>query len=284
MASVCILTDNAAQFTQPGFAGRELVRQLPFIIQLNGARYHEGDGPKSVTLPASAGDQLNPALILPEPDEIQQTLLSLTAQFREVIAIFTSSELNGLFSRVEEVVSAIRGHGAVTLIDSQTTAIGLGLMVQAAAEAVSRGMQRSQVERSIRSMIPRTYSLVACAGLSYLHHAGFIDEGQAVIGEMLNILPIFSIEEGKLNAIEKARNPRGVLEFFQEFLGEFDNLQQIAILQGAAPFNHEAHLLREYAQIHFPRTPFTEHTLNLPAAALFGPRTLGLVILEGETP
>jgi hypothetical protein len=72
------------------------------------------------------------------------------------------------------------------------------------------------------------------------------------------------------------------LDFFQEFLGEFDDLQQIAFLQGAAPFNHESHLLREHAQIHFARTPFTEHTINLPTAMLFGPRTLGLVILEGE--
>jgi DegV family protein with EDD domain len=225
---------------------------------------------------------LNPALIIPELDEIQQILQILTGQFREVIAILTSSELSPLFSQVEKAIAAIHGQSAITLIDSHTTALGLGLMIQAAAEAVSRGMVRADIERNIRRMIPRTYSLIASAGLSYMYHAGFIDEGQALIGEMLNILPIFSLEEGKLNSIEKARNPRGVLEFFQEFLGEFDNLQQIAILQGAAPFNHEAHLLREYAQIHFPRTPFTEHTINLQTATLFGPRTLGLVILEGE--
>jgi len=72
------------------------------------------------------------------------------------------------------------------------------------------------------------------------------------------------------------------MDFFQEFLGEFDELQHIALLQGASNFNHETHLLREQSQLHFPRTPFSEHTINLPVASLLGPRTLGLILLDSE--
>jgi DegV family protein with EDD domain len=282
MASLCILTDNAAQFTQPGFAGRDLVRQLQYGIRLNGRQYAENELPKSTSLPPSASEMLQPGLIVPSIEEIQHALMVLLEQHREIIVILTSTELSPIFSAVEHAVGAIRGHNAVTLIDSQSTALGLGLMVQSAAEASAHGASRMEIERLVRSQIPRTYSLLACAGLTYLYHAGYIDEGQALIGEMLGILPIFSFEEGRLNSIEKARNPRGVMEFFQEFLGEFDNLQQIAFLQGASPFNHEAHLLREFTQTHFARTPFSEHTLNLPTAVLFGPRVMGLVIVEGE--
>jgi DegV family protein with EDD domain len=282
MGSICILTDNAAQFTQPGFAGREDVWQLSYTMRLNGSLYPDDEGLKSTSLPPSAGNGLQPALIVPDVKRIQETLHDLAGKYREIIAILTSSELTPLFASVEQAAVSVRGKIPVTLIDSQSIALGLGLMVQSAAEAAARGVNGVEIERSVRRMIPRTYSLFASAGLTYLYHAGFIDEGQATIGEMLGILPIFSLEEGKLSAIEKARNPRGVLDFFQEFLDEFDHLQQIAFLQGAAPFNHEAHLLREHAQIHFARTPFTEHTINLPTAVQFGPRTLGLVILEGE--
>jgi DegV family protein with EDD domain len=282
MGSICILTDNAAQFTQPGFAGREDVWQLSFSVRLNGSVYPDDETIKSTSLPVSAGDGLLPTLLVPDVRHIQETLHDLAGKYREIIAILTSSELTPLFTAVEQASLSIRGKIPVTLIDSQSIALGLGLMVQSAAEAAARGVNGVEIERSIRRMIPRTYSLFASAGLSYLYHAGYIDEGQAAIGEMLGILPIFSLEEGKLSAIEKARNPRGVLDFFQEFLDEFDHLQQIAFLQGAAPFNHEAHLLREHAQIHFGRTPFTEHTINLPTAVQFGPRTLGLAILDGE--
>ena len=135
------------------------------------------------------------------------------------------------------------------------------MMVQSAAEAAARGVNGVEIERSVRRMIPRTYSLFASAGLTYLYHAGFIDEGQATIGEMLGILPIFSLEEGKLSAIEKARNPRGVLDFFQEFLDEFDHLQQIAFLQGAAPST-----MRRICSANMPKFTLPGHlSLNTPS-------------------
>jgi len=282
MGSICILTDNAAQFTQPGFAGREDVWQIPYNLRLNGKIYANDEGLKSTSLPASAGISVQPALVIPDVAQIAQTLHDLSNKYQEIIAILTSSELNPLFARAEQAATLVRGKIPVTLIDSQSIALGLGMMVQSAAESAARGANGAEIERTIRRMVPRTYSLFSSAGLTYLYHAGFIDEGQAIIGEMLGVLPIFSLEEGKLSAIEKARNPRGILDFFQEFVDEFDHLQQIAFLQGASPFNHEAHLLREHVQAHFPRTPFTEHTINLPTAILFGPRTLGLVIVEGE--
>lgn len=282
MGSVCILTDSAAQFTQPGFAGRNDVWQIAYGVNLNGAVYSDDESMKSTALPPVAGSDLRPRLIMPEARHIQETFQELAGQYREIIVILTSSELTPLYPLVEEAAASIRGKLPVTLIDSQSTALGLGMMVQSAAEAACRGVKGAEIEHRVRRMVPRTYSLFASAGLSYLHQAGFIDEGQAVIGEMLGILPIFSLEEGKLSAIEKARNPRGVLDFFQEFMDEFDHLQQIAFLQGSAPFNHEAQLLREHAQIHFARTPFTEHTINLPTAVQFGPRTLGLVVLDGD--
>jgi hypothetical protein len=72
------------------------------------------------------------------------------------------------------------------------------------------------------------------------------------------------------------------MDLFQEFLSEFDHLQHIALVQGAPPFNHESHILREHAQDHFPKTPFSEHTINLPLAILVGPRTLALMIMETD--
>ena len=188
MGSICILTDNAAQFTQPGFSGREDVWQISYNVRLNGTIYPDDEGLKSTSLPASAGDGLQPALIVPEVKRIQETLHDLAGKYREIIAILTSSELTPLYASVELAAVSIRGKIPVTLIDSQSIALGLGLMVQSAAEAAARGVNGVEIERSVRRMIPRTYSLFASAGLTYLYHAGFIDEGQAIIGEMLRVV------------------------------------------------------------------------------------------------
>jgi DegV family protein with EDD domain len=282
MNSICILTDATAQFSQPGFTGREYVHVLPLDLRMRGKIYSENDGLRSTELPPIAFGAHAPHLLTPDLDKCIQVLQNLAAQFREIIVITTSSELHGTYAVIEKAAHQVRGQASVTLIDSQTTSVGLGLLVQYAAEVIAKGTSKTEVERCTRKAVSQVYSLFSLTGLSYLSQAGFIDDGQATVGEMLGLVPIFSLEEGKLSPIEKARNQHAVLDFFQEFLGEFDNLQHIAFLQGAPPFNHETHLLREHAQIHFPRTPFSEHTINLPVASILGPRTLGLFLFEAE--
>ncbi len=282
MNSICILTDSAVQFTQPGFAGRSDVRVLPYDVIIRGQVYLEGEGIKSTSLPPYVTDNLNPRLIVPEPEKILQSLQGLANQYQEVIAILTSSELTTMYANTEIAATAAKSQISVTLIDSQTTSVGQGMLVQLAAECVSMGLNATEIERRIRKAVPRVYTLMCTAGLSYLSQSGFVDQAQATVGEMLGLIPIFSLEEGKLSSIEKARNLRGVMDFFQEFLAEFDSLHHIALVQGISPFNHESHILREHAQDHFPGTPFSEHTINLPFAALVGPRTLALMIMEAD--
>ncbi len=280
MGETCILTDGLVQFTQPGFAGREDVRILPYAVQLGNVVYPEGDGLKTGNLPVVSTEQ-NPArLAKPDLQKYQQVFQGLVGQYHDIIAILSSSELSTSYSCAEKAAATVRGQANIILIDSQTTSVGLGLLVQMAAEMAAHGANAGKIERRMRKALAQMYTIFSTSGLSYLSQEGFIDEAQAVVGEMLGLQPLFSLEDGKLSPIEKARNIRGVLEFFQEFLGEFDDLHHIAFLQGPAPFTHESHLLRENAQIHFPHTPFSEHTLNLPVAALLGPRTLGLVLLE----
>jgi DegV family protein with EDD domain len=282
MGSTCILTDGLVQFTQPGFLGREDVRVFPFAVQQGGEIYQEGEGLKTNNLPAFTSEQAPTRLVSPDPEKYQLVFQNLASKYRQIMVILTSSELSQSYSCAAKAAASVRGQAGITLIDSQTTSVGLGLLVQIAAEAAFQGWGAAEIERRVRKAVTQVYSLFSTAGLSYLSQEGFIDDGQAVIGEMLGLIPIFSLEEGKLSPIEKARNPRGILDFFQEFLGEFDELQHIAFLQGASSFNHEIHLLREHAQLHFPRTPFSEHTINLPVASLLGPRTLGLILLESE--
>ena len=261
MSSICVLTDSAVQFTQPGFAGRDDVRVIPFDVELNGIIYPEGEGTRAINLPPYAGNGLKPRLLAPSSEKFYQVFVSLSSHYREVVAVLTSCELSQAYANAEKAAAAVKSQITVTLIDSMTTSVGLGLLVQIAAEAAAQDMHLMEIERRVRKAVPRVYTIISTVGLSYLSQSGFVDPAQAVVGELLGLIPIFSLEEGKLSAIEKARNQRGVLDFFQEFLSEFDNLQHIAFVQGIPPFNHEAHLLREHSQV--PRPPAKrEHIEN----------------------
>lgn len=282
MSSVCIVTDSTAQFPQIGFAGRDDIRVLPFSVEVSGQLYLEGQDLRPADLPTSASDTLRPRLVVPSPLAFEELFVNLSQRYREIIAILSSSHLTQAFESAQAAAAAVRGSVSLSVIDSQTTSIGLGLLVQSAAEAAAAGRSAADIERSIRSMIHRVYMMVCAPGMTYLAHAGFIDPAQAFVGEMLSLMPIFTLEEGQLSAVEKVRNSRGLIDFMQEFVMEFEDLLHIAFIQSSNPQAHEAKAMREHADNCFPDTPFSEHNLNLPLSILFGPRAVALIVVEKE--
>lgn len=280
MGSICILTDSSAQFPQLGFAGRNDVRVIPFSVEANGILYDEGRDLRANDLPPAASPELHPQLIAPSPEKFEELYLNLGSYYNDILTIVTSASLNPAFQNAQQAADALKGRVRVTVIDSQTTSVGLGILVQSAAEAIANGQPAAEVERMVRSLIPHIYMMICTPGLSYMYYAGYVDQQQAFVGEMLGLMPIFTLEEGQLSAVEKVRNTRSLVDFMQEFVCEFDDLQHIAFIQSVPPLSHEAKLMREHVQSCFPSTPFSEHSVNLPLATLIGPRSIGLVAVE----
>lgn len=249
-------------------------------VSLNGILLADNNGLKASELPPSAGDILNPRLVPPSVDDFRHYFSKLALKYHQIIGVFIASGLNQCYANALEAAKQLQGIVPIQVIDSQTVSIGLGLIVQAAAENLARGAGPLAAERVIRSLIPRTYSVFCPQGLSYLYYNGFIDHAQAMVSEMLGLFPLFVMEEGRLSPLEKVRNHRHVVDYFIEFIDEFDALQHIALLQSAPIHMQEAHLIREHAQEFFQKTPFTAHSLSTILATLLGPKTTGVFVVE----
>ena len=283
MGSIVILTDATAQFTLPTFNGRNLVKILPFDIEWGGTVYEAGRNLKPNEMPLVLNETTRPRLLPPSVEQIRQFLSrdENGRPYDEIMAIFLSSSMSPLFAQAVETQKQLSGRTRLQIVDSQTTSVGLGMLVQSAADAVAKGASLADTERLIRSLIPHIYAVLCTPSLAYLHYAGFLDQAQAAVGEMLGLFSLFSLEEGKLTPLEKVRNHRQMLDFFQEFLEEFEHLQHIGFLQSVVGGNpQDGRILRDHAQDCLPHTPFSEHSINLPTAVLFGPNTMGLFVLE----
>lgn len=283
MGSIALLTDSTVQFTLPSFFGRSLVKVIQLNVQQRSVLSESGKIAKPGELPSFVAEE-NQVQLLPPPVERLRELFSQDdngQSYDQVLGIFASSSMCSMVAQALETQKLVNGRINLVVVDSLTTSVGLGVLVQAAADAVARGTSLADTERLVRSLLPHIYAVICAPSLSYLHSSGFLDRAQAGVGEMLGLYPIFAIEEGQLTPLEKVRNHRQVLDFFQEFLEEFDQLQYIAFLQSAVGgSSQDGRLLRDHAQDHFSRTPFSEHTINLPVAALFGPSAMGMFVVE----
>ncbi len=284
MTSICIATDSFVQFPQPSFVGRQSVKIIHQGYQFNDRIYENGKDLKPSDLPLLPGESRTPKIILPAVDQIRQFFTEIEDEraYDRILVILTSFQLNPLFSQVKEALKTFPSRLQIQLIDSLSTSIGLGFLVQSAVDAVLKNYSFIEVEHLVRSLIPRIYAIFCTPGLSYLSQANIVDHSQAIVGEMLGLLPLFALEEGHLTPLEKLRNHRQVLDSFQEFLDEFEHLQHIALVQSVNPNSQDGRLLREHAQDNFSKTPFTEHSINLALATLLGPQTTGLFVMEAQ--
>lgn len=271
MSDVCILTDSTAQFVQPSFPGHERVYVIQFDLQ----------GPTRQEAGASSGPGRSyPHLFPPSPQEFLRYYHHLSLKYDSILVLTLSSLLGKAMENALAAGSQFSNPCTVQVIDSQTMGVGLGMLVQAAASAASQGLSLPEIERKMRVAIPRIFILFCIPELMYLANAGYMDRAQAMVGEIMSMLPIFTLEDGRLTPSEKVRTPRHLFEAFQDFVAEFESPVHIALVHGSNHNNLRIRPLRQYMQELFPQTPFTEHALQPHLTALFGPQSIGLFVSE----
>lgn len=272
MGRVCILTDGTAQFTEIKYPGSELVHVIPVEI-------------RSSLLPEDRNISVNKRVVTrrqyyPSKEDFLDRLFLLSTEYEAILVITLSRSLEPAVKNAQQAVSQYGGRADIRLIDSQTTAIGMGLLVQKAAAAAVGGATLVEIDQKMRSAIHSIYSMFCIPELHYLQKIGHIGFSQAIIGEMLGLFPIFVLEEGNLTPLGKVRTHRHILEYFQDFIEEFTNPDHIALLKPASMNHFRLKQLYQYIDDVFPEVPFSIHVSNTHLAALLGPQCMGLVVME----
>jgi DegV family protein with EDD domain len=278
--SSCIITDNVAQFTRVNFPDNIPLRFIDFKTEYSFLNSKEKLNQKEKEFPKLLDFSEKPIIYNPESSEIQELIENSVQNYDDVFVLLHSKELNPVYSLITDLLAKIRGRAVVHIIDSQSISIGQGYLIQTAIEMLSANMDGNLVEQHLREQIPHVYTLLCTPGLSYLQRAGFIDIGQSISGEILSILPIFSLEEGKFNPVDKLKNMHGVVEYFIEYIDEFDDLLQVSFLQSTPPAMQESRIIKQYIEENYPETVYSEHPHNNYLASLIGPKGFGLVVIE----
>ncbi len=280
MAQVCILTDSTAQFPVHFFPGSDLIHVIPYHVVLEGQSTVSDKDIKLIHLPSEVHSQSSLQVQPPSIEEFSQMYMALGFRYREIVVILISAHLSPALENAQKAVDLAKCPAAIHLVDSQTTAVGLGLLVQTAATAAQQGLSGARISRLVRGITPHVYTVFCLHNLSYLSRAGFIDPAQAIVGEMLEVVPFLILENGYLVPVQKVRGSRHLVDLLCEFVMEFSDIQHVSLIQGIPSFDQESRLLRERLSCLYRSNSYSEHTLGVPLAALLGPRSLGLIVME----
>jgi DegV family protein with EDD domain len=278
MPRTCILTDSTAYFTKSTFAGQEYVTMLPHFILVNDQYIPDS---KDLSIYKISQHYRHPPITVPPSvDAFRDAFISLGMKYKEIVVILLSSHLSQAIVNAQQATQIGKSPANIIIIDSLNTAIGLGLLVQAAADLTNRGFSGFEINRLVRGMINHIYSVFCLPDLEYLYRSGQIDPAQAIVGEMLGVIPFFTLENGRLVHTQKIRSPRHLVDIMYEFVVEFENLKYLALLQGISAFEQESRNLRDRINQNIRSTPLCEHSLSLALATILGPHSVGLFAME----
>ena len=278
MSQIGILTDSSALLNN-SFPGREHVSVVPLRIQKEKAIYPDSWDHRQ-TSQVFKSDTPLPVTLPPTVEDFDNAFRALSSKYPVILTILLSAQLNPAVANAREAASRIKGPSAIYVIDSQTIAAGLGFLVQVAAEAAQQGENAYHINSLVRGLISHVYTVFCLQSLSYLANSGQLDPAQAMIGEMLGMIPFYIMEGGRLIPIQKARSNRHLVDMLHEFIAEFDNLKEVAIVQGFPPYEQEARNLRDRLVQDISPNSIREYHLSQATLALLGPHSLGVFALE----
>lgn len=278
-----IVTDSTARFPTRGFLDRFSVSITPLRIQRGSSSIVEETRMNSAILDALfKGHDTLPVATPPSIDTFVQTYSALRQHTDQILSIHTSSQINPVVTNAFAASQQFLGRCDIQIIDSQSLSVGLGLLVQAAAEAAAQGDDFETIIRIVRGMIPRLYLIFAVDDLAYLEHNGLISRSQAILGNMLGVISLLTVEGGKIIPMEKVRTRARAIEKMVEFTSEFAAVEHIAILQNSLRTADECRTLKDRLRALYRGVPITISEYGPSVATYIGPKSIGVVVLEAE--
>ncbi len=282
MAKVRIVTDSTATFEDPHYIQDYGIRVVPLNVHLGDQVFRDGiDISAEEMFQRLRHTQAQAYVSAPPVSTLERTYRELSRETDQICVLIHSQHLTETFARAQLARMSLLGRCEIAVIDSQTTSVTLGYLVQAVTEAADMGANLDEVVRVARAVIPRLYSIYYVDTLDTIQRTGLIGRTQAILGEMLEIKPILTVEDGRLITMEKARTHSQAIEKMIEFIAEFTHLERLSILQSTLRSTDRTRMLQDRLALEFARVQVPVLLYEPLIATLIGPDGMGIAVMEG---
>jgi len=125
----------------------------------------------------------------------------------------------------------------IRIYDAKTTGASLALIVLQAVWAANQGMEIEEICRLVEYAIEKVNVIGYPSTLKYLVKGGRIGRARGLVGNLLNRVPILTVQEGETSSITTVQGREKAIEWMIEYLKEegLDRNSIIALTHGNIP-------------------------------------------------
>jgi len=202
--NVKIIVDSTADMT-PAVASK--VGIVPLTVHFGETEYTAGvdiDNHKFYEMLVES--DVLPTTSQPTPFAFREEFEKAVSAGFDVVCLTCSGKLSGTNQSAN--IAAEEFDGRVTVVDSNTIAISLGILAEYAVSLADRGLSAAEIVAKLEEMKGKVRLLALVDTLEYLKKGGRVSPTVAFAGGLLNIKPMITIADGEIRILGKARGSK----------------------------------------------------------------------------
>lgn len=151
----------------------------------------------------------------------------------EIVGMFISTEMSGTYQNALMTKNII-GSERIHIVNTLQTTFGLALLIIEACKMRDSGLSGAEIFEKITQLVPRVKLLASVETLKYLKMGGRLSATTAIVGGILGIYPIITIESGKVETVGKARGRAAANKIIEGLLQKDEISSDYAVTFGHA--------------------------------------------------
>ncbi len=274
MAKIAVVTDSVACLP-PELVEAHRIRVVPVRIIVGERVLRDGIDVTAEQIYEWQRAGITATSSQPSVGDFLETYRELAKEVEGIVSIHVSAAMTGTYNAALLAAQMVP-EVPIRVIDSQAATMAQGFLVLEAARAAEAGASLDEIVARVEALRPRLRFFAVLETVAYLIRSGRAPALASLAVDVLQIKPILTLQNGRIEVLEKVRTRRRAIEAMIQRMAQDvgDRPVHAAVFHAAAP--EEAEALRQQLLARFDcRECYL--TVFSPVMGLYaGPGVLGL--------
>jgi len=256
---------------------------LPIPIHIGDQTYYQGEDLSVERFYELVQDKSNhPSTAAPSPSRIAAFFEQVCDIGDTILSINVSGQMSSTITMIQYAARELKEKMNIITFDSGAGSAVLALMAREARLREQAGESVEKILKVLKRIRSKAMVIMTLNTLDFAHRSGRVGAIKAALTSLLNIKPIVSLQNGKLNVSEMVRTRKKSLDRLVFRVKEQFGSQPIKVAIVHSQDEVTANKLSKMVEglLNTAEIVFTE--LSISVAANLGPKTVGIVAYPEE--